>query len=72
MPMAVYTFLEEHDFSGKTILPYCTHEGSGLGGTEKDIAGECPKATVKSGLPIHGASAGSAKNSVESWLKKNL
>ncbi|HBW37775.1 flavodoxin [Desulfosporosinus sp. BICA1-9] len=69
MPMAVYTFLEEYDFSGKTILPYCTHEGSGLSGSERDIARECPNATVKSGLSIHGTHAGSAEKSVESWLK---
>jgi flavodoxin len=72
MPMAVYTFIEEYDFSGKTILPYCTHEGSGLGGTEREIARECPKATVRSGLSILGTNAGSAKKSMESWLKKNL
>lgn len=72
MPMAVYTFLEEYDFSGKKILPYCTHEGSGLSGSERDIARECPNATVKSGLSIHGTHAGSAKKNVESWLKNNL
>ena len=72
MPMAVYTFLEEYDFSGKTILPYCTHEGSGLSGTEREIAMECPKADVRIGLSILGSNAGSAKKSVESWLKKNL
>jgi flavodoxin len=37
MPMAVFTFLESYDFSGKTIVPYCTHEGSGLGSSERDI-----------------------------------
>ena len=72
MPMAVYTLLEQYDLSGKTILPYCTHEGSGLSGTERDISRECPNATVKSGLSIHGTHAGSAKKSVESWLKKSL
>ncbi len=72
MPMAVYTFLEEYDFSGKKILPYCTHEGSGLSGTERDIVRSCPNATVKSGLSINGTNAGSAKKIVESWLKKNM
>lgn len=72
MPMAVYTFLESYDFSGKAILPYCTHEGSGLSGTEREIAKECPKATVRSGLSILGTNAGSSKKTVESWLKKNL
>jgi flavodoxin len=72
MPMAVYTFLEEYDFSGKTILPYCTHEGSGLSATEREIARKCPKATVRSGLSILGTNAGSAKKNVENWLNKNL
>ena len=36
MPMAVFTFLDSYDFSGKTIVPYCTHEGSGLGSSERD------------------------------------
>jgi len=72
MPMAVYSFLEEYDLSGKTILPYCTHEGSGLSNTVKDIARECPKATVRSGLSLQGANVGSAGKSVENWLTGNL
>lgn len=72
MPMAVYTFLEEYDFTGKTILPYCTHEGSGLSGTEKDIEKTCQTAIIGTGLSIHGTHATSAKREVESWLKKNL
>ncbi|HEX3010705.1 MAG TPA: flavodoxin, partial [Syntrophomonadaceae bacterium] len=50
MPMPVFTFLEEYDFSGKTIIPFCTHEGSGLGHSEKDIAKLCPKAKLLKGL----------------------
>jgi len=46
MPMAVFTFLESYDFSKKTILPFCTHEGSGMGHSEKDIAKTLPDATV--------------------------
>jgi flavodoxin len=46
MPMAVFTFLEKFDFSGKMILPYCTHEGSGLGHSVRDISRECPTARV--------------------------
>lgn len=38
MPMAVCSFLEAYDFAGKTIVPFCTHEGSGLGSSERDIA----------------------------------
>lgn len=69
-PMPVFTFLEEYDFSGKTIVPFCTHEGSGLGHSEKDIAKACPKATVLKGIAIHGTNASSAKSNVSSWLGK--
>lgn len=72
MPMAVYTFLEAFDFSGKTILPFCTHEGSGLSGTERDVARACPGADVLSGLAVHGADAARARPAVEAWLKRSL
>lgn len=68
MPMAVYTFLENYDFSGKKIHPFCTHEGSGLSGTEKDIAKAAKGAKVEKGLAIHGSSVDSAKHAVEKWL----
>ena len=54
--MAVFTFLEAYDFSGKTILPFCTHEGSGLGRSEGDIRKICPGAKVLKGLAIRGGS----------------
>ncbi len=72
MPMAVYTFLESFDFSGKTILPYCTHEGSGMSGTERDIARACPDADVVRGLAIHGADAARSREAVEAWLDRSL
>lgn len=72
MPMVVYSFLEKYDLSGKTILPYCTHEGSGLSSTERDIAKTCPKSTVKKGLAIHGGSSASAGGAVKKWLDANL
>jgi flavodoxin len=68
MPMPVYTFLESYDFSGKKIVPFCTHEGSGMGHSEKDIAKACPKATVLKGIAIHGTSASSADSNVSSWI----
>lgn len=69
MPMPVYTFLEKFDFSGKTILPYCTHEGSGMSRTEEHIKEICPGAVVKKGLAIHGADVKKAGPSLEAWLK---
>lgn len=70
MPMAVFTFLESYDFSGKTIIPFCTHEGSGLGSSERDIKKFCPDATVLSGLAIRGGSVERADNDITNWLKK--
>jgi flavodoxin len=71
MPMAVFTFLDSYDFSGKTIVPYCTHEGSGLGSSERDIKRLCPHAKVLSGLAIRGGSVDRADKDVANWLKKH-
>ena len=70
MPMAVFSFLESYDFSGKTIIPYCTHEGSGMGSSERDIKKLCPNAKVLSGLAILGGSVDRADKIVANWLKK--
>ncbi len=70
-PMAVATFLEKYDFTGKTILPLCTNEGSGMGSSESDIR-KCAKgATVKNGLAITGSQAANSKATVERWLSEN-
>ena len=71
MPMAVFTFLENFDFSGKTILPLCTNEGSGMGGSERDIKKTCPGANVKSGLSVTGSEAANAAGRVKKWLAAN-
>ena len=71
MPMAVFTFLEAFDFTGKTILPLCTNEGSGMGGSERDIKKACPGADVKKGLSVTGSQAENAKPSVQKWLSAN-
>ena len=71
IPMAVATFLEKFDFTGKTILPLCTNEGSGMGGSERTIKQSAPDATVKKGLPVNGSSVASSGESVKRWLKAN-
>ena len=72
LPMVVYTFLESYDFSGKTVIPFCTHEGSGLSGTDRKVANACPGATVLDGLAIRGSVAqnkqSDAKSDVLKWL----
>ncbi|MBQ7523501.1 MAG: NAD(P)H-dependent oxidoreductase [Oscillospiraceae bacterium] len=71
MPMAVFTFLDAFDFSGKTILPLCTNEGSGRGASERDLAKACPGAKIEKGLSITGSNAAKSKPQVEAWLKNN-
>ena len=70
-PMAVATFLERYDFSGKTILPLCTNEGSGMGSSEKDIKKYASGADVKKGLSITGSKAENSKGAVQKWLAAN-
>jgi len=68
MPMAVYTFLEAFNFSGKTIHPFCTHEGSGLSSTEQDIANVTQGAKVSKGLAITGSAVDNAQNIIKRWI----
>ncbi|MCE5315433.1 MAG: flavodoxin [Armatimonadota bacterium] len=70
MPMAVSTFLERYDFAGKTILPLCTHEGSGMGRSEQDIKKLCPGATMGRGLAVRGGSVKNAEKDIKDWLNK--
>lgn len=74
MPMPVYTFIEKHDWNGKTVIPFCTHEGSGLSDTERRIAKACKGATARKGLAVRGATAQNdrtqAKKAVSAWLEK--
>lgn len=68
MPMAVYSFLDEYDLSGKTIVPFVTHGGSGFSGTERTIAELEPEATVLDGLSAGGGNVSGAREDVTSWL----
>ena len=60
MPMVCHTFLESYDFTGKTIIPFCPNEGSGMGSSVRFIKKLCPGAKVEDGTPIHGAEAANA------------
>jgi flavodoxin len=70
MPMAVFTFLEQYDFTGKTIIPFCTHEGSGMGHSVGDIKQICPGVTVLEGTPIHGSTASQADRQASAIANK--
>lgn len=71
MPMAVYTFLDRYDFTGKTILPLCTNEGSGMGSSERHIKRLAPGATVAKGISVTGSNAANAGAQVKKWLAAN-
>lgn len=67
-PMAVFTFLDSYDFGGKTIATFCTHEGSGMGHSERDIRAACPGATVLTGLAIRGGAVHGAEDDIRRWV----
>ena len=71
IPMTVATFLERYDFDGKTILPLCTNEGSGMGSSERDVKKYAKGADVKKGLSITGSQAANSKDTVKKWLTAN-
>lgn len=75
-PMAIFSFLEKNDLAGKTILPLCTHEGSGMGRSVKDLKKALPQSQVKQGLPIHGTRVykkdAAIPGEVEAWLCESL
>jgi len=68
-PQVMFTFFKDHDLSGKTVIPFTTHEGSGLASTVRDVKKAWPKATVKDGFAIYGHEVRSGRAQVEKWLK---
>lgn len=63
------TFLAGYDWSGKTVVPFMTHEGSRMGRSEEDIRKLCAGATVSGGLPIRGGAVKSSQDAVLEWLR---
>ena len=74
MPAIVAGFLKSYDFSGKTVVPFCTHAGSGLSGTKKKVQEICSGADIVDGLAIRGQTAqestDEAEKEVSEWLKE--
>lgn len=68
MPQAMFTFLEEYDFSGKTIIPFSTHAGSGFGSSISDITSLCPDSTLLNGFSVAGTQATNSRSNVQTWL----
>ena len=74
MPMPVYTFLESYDFTNKNVVPFCTHEGSGIGGTENNVKNAAKGSKPLKGFAIYGHTAqnerAEAEKKVLQWLKE--
>ena len=68
MPMALYTFLDTYDLSGKTVVPFVTSGGSGFSGTVDTIAAAEPEAVMLEGLALSGDSVDSAGDEINAWL----
>ena len=71
IPMPIATFLEEYDFSNKTIIPFCSHGGGGFGQSITDIAKLAPNSRIGEGLSIHYSGGSTLKNDITTWLQKN-
>lgn len=70
MPMAVYSFLDEYDFSGKTVIPFCTHGGSRFSDTVSTLESSLPDAEVLEGFEVYGEDASAAQDEVLAWLEE--
>ena len=75
IPMCMYTFIEAHDWTGKRVIPFCTHEGSGTGRTEGTLKRTMKGAKIAKALAIRGATAqqggSSVERSVDNWLRSS-
>ena len=73
IPMCMYTFIEAHDWAGKTVIPFCTHEGSGSGRTDRTLKSSLKGAEVKRAMAMRGATAqnnaSEVEQTVDRWLK---
>ena len=68
-PQVMFTFFSKYDLNGKTIIPFTTHEGSGLGRCVEDVKRAYPNANVTGEFSIYGHEVRDGKSQVEKWLK---
>ena len=71
MPMVIYSLFNEYDFCGKTVIPFCTHGGSGFSSSVETIKKLEPKAKVMNLPAISRNNAANSKGGIEKWLKDN-
>lgn len=72
IPMPIASFLEEYDFSGKTILPFCSHGGGRFGQSLTAIAKLAPDAVLGEGLSVHYSGGGTLSQDVADWLDRTI
>lgn len=70
LPMPFFTLLEKYDLGTRNIVPFCTHEGSRFGHSERDLKQLCPHARLLEGFEVRGSKAGGAQKDVDAWLRK--
>lgn len=70
VPQAIRSFLSAYDFSGKTVVPFCTHDGYGAGRTYDSVREEAAGANVLEGIAIEAADVPSAESQVQDWLER--
>lgn len=71
LPMPVYTFLESYDFSGKRIIPFCSHGNGMMGETVANICKSCPNADVREALSVTYSGGSSLRTEIREWLGKH-
>ena len=69
--MPIATFLEEYDFTGKIIMPFCSHGGGRFGQSLTAIAKLAPNAVIAEGLSVHYSGGGRLKDDIARWLAGN-
>ncbi len=71
-PRVVATFLESYDFTGKIVFPFCTHEGSNMGKSLKELKKTLKNVTIGPGLSIRGSEVKKSDKHIEDWVSKTM
>ena len=69
-PMIIQTFIESYNLTGKTIIPFCTNEGSGLCKTDEHLQQQLPNSIVLKGLDLIGSNVDNEDETIKNWLKE--
>lgn len=71
-PMAVFSFIEEYDLSGKNIIPFCTHGTAGLATTIRDLTAELPDSTILEPIGIYREDVAESRDTIQDWIKGQI